>query len=211
MIIAETIVSASPVQDRGVGPVVNRGDHSAPPILIVPGINSSGPAHWQSFWERALPNAERVEQSDWDRPSLSDWIAGLAEAVRRRPGALLIAHSLGCALVAHFARINGGRGIGAALLVAPADVDAQSSCCRRLSGFGPMPLAPLAFPSLVAASRNDPFVPLDRAEVFARAWGSRFADLGFAGHVNVDSGHGPWAEGLPLLEPLLGATSGQGL
>jgi predicted alpha/beta hydrolase family esterase len=70
-----------------------------------------------------------------------------------------------------------------------------------------MPLARLAFPSLVAASQDDPFVPIGRARDFAQAWGSRFVDLGLAGHVNVDSGHGPWAEGLGLLEELAIATA----
>jgi predicted alpha/beta hydrolase family esterase len=132
-------------------------------ILIVPGINGSGPGHWQSHWERTLPGAERVEQFEWARPRLADWVAGLAEAVRRRPGALIVAHSLGCALVAHWARITGGR--------------------------------------VVAASHNDPYVTIERAEGFARAWGSAFVNLGAQGHINVASGHGPWPEGAALLEP----------
>jgi hypothetical protein len=73
-----------------------------------------------------------------------------------------------------------------------------------LGGFSPIPLARLAFPSLVAASQDDIFVPIQRARDFAQAWGSRFVDLGWAGHVNVDSGHGPWTEGLGLLESLTG-------
>ncbi|HEX4180892.1 MAG TPA: alpha/beta hydrolase [Caulobacteraceae bacterium] len=200
MIIAEMLDPAAPrwVQDPGS----DTSRASDPPILIIPGIHGSGPTHWQSAWERALPNAERVEQSDWARPRLADWTAALAEAVRRRPGAVLVAHSLGCALVAHFARISGGRGVGAALLVAPADVDAESAWRRELRGFGPMPREPFSFPSTIAASQDDPFIALDRAKAFAKAWGSRLVDLGRAGHVNVKSGHGPWPEGLLLLEQL---------
>lgn len=67
-----------------------------------------------------------------------------------------------------------------------------------------MPPDALPFPSLVAASRDDPFVEIGRAESFARAWGSRFSDLGRIGHINVESGHGPWADGLDLLDDLLG-------
>jgi hypothetical protein len=177
------------------------------PVLIVPGINGSGPTHWQSHWQRRLARAERVEQSDWARPNLADWTAGLAEAVRRQPGVILVAHSLGCALVTHFARISGGRGVAGALLVAPADVEDDSPRCRALGGFAPMPWSRLAFPSLVAASQNDPFAPIGRARAFAQAWGSRFVDLGRAGHVNVESGHGPWTEGLDLLAALTGATA----
>ncbi len=175
-----------------------------PPILIVPGLYNSGPDHWQSHWEQLIPQAERVDQSDWERPTLGEWTASLAEAVRRRPGAVLVAHSLGCALVAHLAQINGGRGVAGAMLVAPAEVNRNGAAGRLLEGFSPMPRQRLAFPSLVAASRNDPFVGLDRAELFARSWGSSFVDLGRAGHVNVESGHGPWPAGRGLLDALIG-------
>lgn len=199
MTLAEAAWSAPPERS----PARRAFAPSQPPVLIVPGINGSGPEHWQTHWQRILPNAERVEQFEWAHPRLADWVAGLAEAVRGRPGALLVAHSLGCALVAHWAGITGGRGVAGALLVAPADVECDSPPCRKLSEFAPMPMAPLAFPSLVAASRNDPYVSLQRAEGFAKAWRSTFVDVGAQGHINVASGHGPWLEGLSLLDPLL--------
>ncbi len=169
----------------------------------MPGLFDSGPDHWQSHWEAAYPTAERVHQLDWERPTLGEWTASLAEAVRQRPGAVLVGHSLGCALIAHLAQISGGRGIGGALLVAPAEVNRNGPAGRLLEGFSPMPLPRLPFPSTVAASRDDPFVEIGRAEVFARSWGARFVDLGRAGHINVDSGHGPWPEGRALLQDLL--------
>ena len=139
-----------------------------PPILIVPGLFNSEPDHWQSHWERTLPGAERVDQTDWERPTLGDWTAGLMEAVRRRPGAILVAHSLGCALVGHLAAIRGARGIAGAFLVAPADVNRQGPAGRLLEGFSPIPRARLPFPSMVVASRDDPYVEIDRAQAFAR-------------------------------------------
>jgi len=174
-----------------------------PPILIVPGLYNSEPEHWQSHWQSALPGAERVEQLDWERPTLGDWMAALVEAVRRRPGAVLVGHSLGCALIAHLAQLRGGRGIGGALLVAPAEVNPDGPAGRLLSGFSPMPVQRLPFPSLVVASRDDPYVRFNQAEAFARAWGSRLVDLGHAGHVNVASGHGPWQAGRALLSGLI--------
>ena len=183
-------------------PAVFGAAEPPPPVLIVPGLFNSGPAHWQSHWERALPHAERVEQSDWERPTLGEWTAALAEAVRQRPGAMLVGHSLGCAAIAHLAQVNGGRGIGGALMVAPAEVNANGAAGRLLEGFSPMPRLRLPFPSTVVASRNDPYVAFDRAETFARSWGSNVVDLGLACHINVDSGHGPWPEGLVLLDDL---------
>lgn len=181
----------------------HRRDRDDPPILIVPGLYNSGPDHWQSHWERELPGAERVDQQDWERPLLGDWTISLAEAVRQRPGAILVAHSLGCALVAHFARVTGGRGVGGAMLVAPADVNREGPAGRLLVGFSPIPRQRLPFPSLVVASRDDPYVEIDRAEAFARGWGSEFVDLGRAGHINVESGHGPWMKGRGLLRGLV--------
>lgn len=174
----------------------------ARPVLIVPGLFNSPADHWQSHWQDWLPTAERVEQSDWEQPRLGDWTAALAEAVRARSGALLVAHSLGCGLVAHLSAVSGGRGIGGALLVAPADPNPIGPAGRLLQGFAPMPGRRLPFPTTVIASRTDPYVGFDRAEAFAAAWGARLVDLGDAGHINVASGHGPWVEGLSHLADL---------
>jgi predicted alpha/beta hydrolase family esterase len=180
---------------------------ATPPILIVPGLFDSGPDHWQSHWQRALPTAERVEQSDWQRPTLGDWTASLMEAVRRRPGAILVGHSLGCALIAHLAGIRGARGIAGALLVAPADVNRQGPAGRLLEGFSPLPRQRLPFPSLVVASRDDPYVEIDRARAFAQGWGAGFVDLGRAGHINVESGYGPWTSGQALLRRVIASST----
>ncbi len=178
------------------------------PILIVPGLYNSGAGHWQSHWQRDLPNAWRVEQFDWEHPTLGDWVAGLVEAVRRHPGAVLVGHSLGCALIAHLAQLRGGRDIGGALLVAPADVERDRPAGPLLQGFAPMPRARLPFPSLVVASRNDPYVEIARAKAFAESWGSDLVDLGQAGHINIEAGYGPWPHGRQLLASLIARIEG---
>jgi predicted alpha/beta hydrolase family esterase len=175
-----------------------------PPILIVPGLHNSGPEHWQSYWERTFPNARRIDQADWDRPDLAAWTRSLAQAVRQQPGAVLVAHSLGCALVAHLCAIDKARGIGGAMLVAPVDVDAWRPALHGPSDFSPMPRQRLPFPSIVVASQNDPYVEIRRAEAFAKGWGSQFIDLGLAGHINAASGHGPWLKGQAMLRGLVG-------
>ena len=177
-------------------------DKARPPILFVPGLYNSDDDHWQSHWLDSLPDAERVTQADWAEPRLADWSANLRQAIERSPGAVLVAHSLGCALVAHVAATRAGRCVKAALLVAPADVDRNDAPCSLPHTFAPMPRSPLPFPSTVVASRDDPFVSFERAKRFAAAWRSRFVDLGCAGHVNVASGHGPWPEGRRFLRAL---------
>ena len=172
------------------------------PILILPGYADSEPDHWQSHWERADPVCRRVVQDDWLEPRLDDWLATLDRYVRECDSPpVLAAHSLACALVAHWA-MRAAAPVKAALLVAPADVDSPLHTPEEVRGFSPIPLARLSFPSIVVASTDDPFVSLERAEAFAGAWGSRLITLPNARHINADAGYGPWPEGQKLLQDL---------
>lgn len=173
-------------------------------ILTIPGLWNSGPQHWQTRWEAKHPDWTRVQQRDWDRPDRDEWVATLDAAVRSSAEpAVLAAHSLGCALVAQWVADRGGRGVAAALLVAPSDVEAPDYPEEGRS-FSSMPAVPLPFPSVLVASSDDPYVSLDRAQQFATAWGSRLEVIGPAGHINGASGHGPWPEGEVMLLELLG-------
>jgi uncharacterized protein len=71
-----------------------------------------------------------------------------------------------------------------------------------LTIFVPIPAARLPFQSILVASGNDPYLPIEVAMRMARWWGSEFADVGRQGHINIASGHGPWAAGERLLERL---------
>ncbi len=161
-------------------------------ILIVPGLANSGPDHWQSRWERKLPTARRVEQDDWHAPQRDAWVARLIEAVGRadKP-VVLLGHSLGAATIAHAAPQLPQGIVRGAFMVGLPDV-------RELgfADFSPLPEAVLPFPSLLAASRTDPYCTYDYAEKHAGLWGAAFVDAGEAGHINTESGHGPWPEGL---------------
>ncbi|WER48992.1 alpha/beta hydrolase [Cupriavidus sp. WKF15] len=175
------------------------------PILIVPGYRGSGPRHWQSLWEASDPACHRVTQQDWENPCLADWIETLQQAVLAcNIPPVVVAHSLGCALVAHWSRTH-GHGVKSALLVSPSDVDSPTRTPDAVRGFSPMPLGPLSFPSIVVASDNDPRVGLERAEMFARSWGSRLIVIDGAGHINEDSGLDEWAAGKTLLRELVNA------
>jgi predicted alpha/beta hydrolase family esterase len=172
-------------------------------ILLVPGLWNSGPEHWQSYWERERTDCRRVVQTDWETPRRGDWVATLEQAVAEAGGpVVLAAHSLGCALVAHWAgasrRLAEVRG---ALLVAPSDVEAPSYPAGTV-GFAPMPLAKLPFPSILVMSTDDEYLAPARAAHFARAWGSRLVDAGAKGHINGSSGLRGWPEGFALLETM---------
>jgi len=90
------------------------------------------------------------------------------------------------------------------------DVDAVADVVPAVESFRPMPLLRLACPSIVVASDDDIYTSINRAEAFARAWGSRFVRLLRAGHINSASGHGDWPEGRAWLEELVrGAPGGR--
>lgn len=179
-------------------------DRAEAAVLVLPGLNGSGPRHWQSIWERRDRALRRVEQACWREPRLCDWAFALERAVAsaQRP-VILVAHSLACALVAHWARAGAARNVAAALLVAPADVEALSD--RPIHGFSPLPLEPLPFSTWVVASEDDRCCKLERARAFARAWAARFLEAGRCGHINAESGHGAWPEGEALLQRIRAA------
>ncbi|HEY6476667.1 MAG TPA: alpha/beta fold hydrolase [Polyangia bacterium] len=173
-------------------------------MLILPGLGGSGPGHWQTRWQDVHPRYLRIEQRDWDHPRREDWLAALDAALAAADGPVaLVAHSLGCALVAHAASRPSATVVAAALLVAPADVDSPVHTPAETRGFAPLPMRPLPFPATVVASADDPFVTLSRARAFADAWGARFVDVGRRGHLNAASGLGDWPEGHRELEELL--------
>jgi uncharacterized protein len=151
------------------------------------------------------PGVSRVEQSNWEGPRLDRWIATLDNRVQRtqRP-VVLVGHSLGCLAIAHWARTIRDRcNVVAALLVAPPWFRGEQSCPRETRAFVPVPANALPFRSILVASRNDPYLCFSAAAELADRWGSTFIDAGFAGHINVSSGHGEWAQGEDLLKTLL--------
>ena len=173
-------------------------------VLILPGWQNSGPAHWQSRWEQSHGYL-RVEQHDWMRPLRGDWIARLEEVLLAcDEPAVLVAHSLGCIQIAAWAahskntpRVKG------ALMVAPPDVE-REDLRQLLPGWAPVPLQPLPFPAVVFASSDDTFCALPRARHFAGAWGAELVEAGPRGHLNAESGLGDWPQAYLHLQRLQG-------
>jgi hypothetical protein len=156
-----------------------------------------------SHWEHGDPNLRRIEQADWETPDLGNWVTTIdASVAKAQAPVILVAHSLGCSAVAHWARTSRRTTIAHALLVAPTDLDLPDTAPAVL-GFRPVPRTLLPFPSTVVASRTDPVCPWPSALRFAEAWGSRLIDIGDAGHINTASGHGPWPDGRQLLADLV--------
>jgi len=114
---------------------------------------------------------------------------------------VLVGHSLGCITITHWAQESRGK-IQGALLVAPADVE-RPDTPPQIQNFRPVPLEPLPFCGIVVGSSNDPYVSLQRAEMFAKCWSCRFINIGPSGHIDTAAGFGPWRQGEVLLQQLL--------
>ena len=172
-------------------------------VLILPGWQGSGSLHWQMRWV-ALHGDVVVEQHDWLRPLRGDWLARLDDVVSDLNGPVyLAAHSLGCIQVAAWAGVSTQfHKVKGALLVAPGDVEAPH-LLDLFSSWRPIDMVTLPFPSILVGSQNDPYCTAQRAQSFAKAWGSDYVDLGFKGHVNAESELGDWPEGRALLNRLM--------
>jgi hypothetical protein len=167
--------------------------------LIIPGLDGSPAPHWQHWWAASDPKALMVEQADWAKPQPEAWEAEVAGAILNHPGAILVGHSLGAVVIARILTKWPQLRVAGALLVAPA----EPSGSTRLARFAPIPERALGVPALVVASRNDPWMGFARTAGLARSWGAELVDMGFAGHINVASGFGPWPQGLALRHRLL--------
>ena len=171
-------------------------------VLILPGWQNSGPGHWQSRWE-TQHGFERVQQADWNRPLRGDWMAQLEQAVLQADSHVaLVAHSLGCQLVAAWAAHSRHAAyVTAALLVAPPDT-ARHDMPPQLSTWRSIVRQRLPFASCLVYSSDDPFCAVDRALAMAADWGSQPHSLGAAGHINADTGLDDWPQGLSWLRAL---------
>ena len=170
-------------------------------VLILPGIGNSGPEHWQSHWEQSHGNYTRVNQLSWDNPSCLEWVASLEESVKTSgPNTILVAHSLACLLVAHWA-VKTNLEIRAALLVAVPNPKSPIFPTEAV-GFAPLPMHRLPFESIIVASTNDQYGGIEFSEKCASAWGSCLINIGEAEHINSSSGLGAWPEGHVFLQQL---------
>lgn len=177
-------------------------DDTAPRILLLPGWLNSDAPHWQSRWQ-LLHGDTRVEQDDWLWPKRGDWMARLEDVLLAgdRP-ALLVAHSLGCQLVAAWAEHSGHNALVAgALLVAPPDIE-RADMPVQLTNWRRIARVRLPFPATVVLSEDDPYCIPDRAVRMATDWGAAVHCIGARGHINGESGLGDWVEGRACLDSL---------
>jgi len=172
-------------------------------ILIHPGLFGGTPENWYNRWAAGIGTAQTIEQ-DFANPDLGIWKANVLAAVHlaERP-VVLVGHSAGALTLVHAARHLAGGRVRAAFLVAPPDFEGDAAGLPGAENFLPVPRDPLPFPSILVASRDDPYCEMEVAEDWGNAWGSLFIDAGHSGHLNDESGHGPWPEGLMVFARMM--------
>lgn len=178
---------------------------TAATVLIVPGLREHVAEHWQTLLEARLSNVRSVPPLETDKLDCSKRVQAIQQELTQIEGpVILVAHSAGVLMVAHWAARH-GRPIKGALLAAPPDIDADwprgypSAETLRTHGWAPLPQGPLPFRSLVAGSTNDHLASLDAVTRMAQGWGAELLNLGAVGHLNPAAGYGRWPQAEALI------------
>ena len=174
-------------------------------VLIVPGLRDQVANHWQTLLASRMPQAETVAPMGRENIDLDGRVAAIEAAAQRIGGPLiLVAHSAGCIMTAHWAKRTHCHQVIGALLAAPPDLETAMPQgyptleALRANGWLPVPREPLPFPSIVAASENDPLGRLD-------------VSIGAVGHLNPASGFGDWPQAEDFIAELATPLAGAGL
>lgn len=169
--------------------------------VIVPGVGGSEHDHWQSWLQRQLKSCSRVQQQDWNKPVLHEWVEQFIKTVQAIQEPIqIVAHSFGClttvAALAQHPELN--QKIKNLVLVAPANPArfgdtgfARESQNDYQQYFHQLKLQ---VPTQMIISENDPWLNFQDALQLAKAWKIRPKNLGQVGHINVASGFGPFPE-----------------
>lgn len=179
-----------------------------PTLLLVPGLRDEAPGHWQAILAGQCPGAVSLPALGRRNIDLAARIEQIEEAVQAIAGpVVVVAHSGGAIATAHWAQRTRAAVQGALLATPPLFAGPLGPEFPELAeflrhGWAPIPRTPLPFPSIVAASRNDPLGAYEGVSELARDWGARLLDLGHSGHLNPASGFGPWPAAIELVREL---------
>lgn len=180
-------------------------------ILIIPGLRNHVAEHWQTLLEAKLSGTRKVVSVpplEADKLKCAARVEAIQHTMATISGPIIaVAHSGGVIMLVHWAQ-KYQRILQGALLAAPPDFETPLPAgyptldVLSANGWLPVPHTPLPFPSLVAASTNDPLAKLERVQAMAREWGSTQVNVGAVGHLNPASGFGEWPQAEDLIRQL---------
>ncbi|MFF0815722.1 RBBP9/YdeN family alpha/beta hydrolase [Rhodococcus sp. NPDC003318] len=187
-----------------------------PTVVIVPGLRGHVADHWQTLLAERLDRVRTVPPLDHDTLSLRARVEALDAVLTEVEGpVVLVAHSAGVLITVHWAQ-QADRPVQGALLATPADLERPlpegypTVADLDRGGWLPLPRRRLPFPSILAASSNDPLATPRRVAGLAEVWGSRLVDLGEVGHLNPASGYGYWPRAEEFVRELIGLADSTG-
>jgi uncharacterized protein len=171
------------------------------PVVVLHGWRAAEPDHWQSWLVGQLTEAGREVRyptlPDPQSPRLQPWLSALREVISDLPadGFDVVAHSLGSVLWLHHAADPTGSPRPAQVaLVAP---PSPTTALAEIGEFFPPPLdidavRRAADGTVLVGSDNDLYCPEGISEAYGRPLKMATTIVAGGGHLNVDSGFGPW-------------------
>jgi uncharacterized protein len=170
-------------------------------VLVLPGWQGSGPDHWQTWLVTQLREQGRdvryADLPDIDHPRLLPWLAALRDSLSDLPadGFDIVFHSLASVLWLHHAADPGDspRPARVALVSPPS----PATAIAEIAEFFPPPIDIVAVRkaadgTVLVGGDDDPYVPEGLAEAYGRPLKIATTIVPGGGHLNSDSGFGPW-------------------
>lgn len=162
-------------------------------VLLLHGWGGSNHPHWQSWLASELAKdygtVSFLQFSDYDSPDLNVWKKELLEGLKNFQPNVVICHSLANTLWFH--SLDELPKVKRLYLIAPPSFQCE---IEELKEFFPLPLPTQtnAKETILVASTNDPYMSVDEAKELQKSLDVELKILENAGHINADSGFGPW-------------------
>jgi len=171
------------------------------PVVLLHGLDGSGPDHWQSWLGRQLADVGREVRFPTlpaaSEPRLDAWLTALRTALADLPadGFDVVCHSLASVLWLHHASSPGVTPRPArVVLVAP---PSPAITLPVIAEFFPPPLSidavrQAADGTVLVGSDNDPYCPEGIADAYGRPLKMATTIVSGGVHLNDEAGYGPW-------------------
>lgn len=169
-------------------------------FLILHGLGGSGPDHWQTWlYHELIKYGEQAYYPDFpepDHPIKNDWLERLHMILSEIPEEdelIVVAHSLACILWFHYATSSPKRKANKAILVSPPSLHTNFDAVNT---FFPLPTrlsdsSKGAEKTVIIQSSNDPYCCVEDT-IYYQDLGIPHVTLPKMGHINTESGQGPW-------------------